>query len=238
MRGERKSRLQSLSVHLSDKHQMEIPVPPKGKPIPPKFELRPLTTLSCAELQEATTMLAYAFDEHPLFRLAFPKAASRSMILRPLFATVLKDAIRFGRVDVACSHKIVGMLIWYPPGCYPMSKFRILRLLPHYARLVAVGPLGLMKLFRAQTTLNVLRPKEPHCHGYFLGGRQGERVGTVLAKCLLNEADDKGWPIYLETQERRSANLYARLGFKMLQAPREDVRLGRLSSPNAPNAAA
>ena len=27
---------------------------------------------------------------------------------------------------------------------------------------------------------------QPHCHGYFLGGRQGERVGTVLAKCLLN----------------------------------------------------
>src|ERR1019366_1381877 len=85
MRGERKSRLQSLSVHLSDKHQMEIPSPPEGRPIPPKFELRPLT---CAELQEAATMLAYAFDEHPLFRLAFPKAASRSMILQTFFTTV------------------------------------------------------------------------------------------------------------------------------------------------------
>ena len=38
-----------------------------------------------------------------------------------------------------------------------------------------------------------------------------------VEQCLLNEADDKGWPIYLETQERRSAHLYARLGFKMLQ---------------------
>ena len=174
-------------------------------------------------------MLAYAFDEHPLFRLAFPKAASRSMILQTLFATFLKDAIRFGRVDVACSHKIVGMLIWYPPGCYPMSKSRILRLLPHYARLVAVSPVGLMKLFRAQTTLNGFRPKEPHCHGYFLGGRQGERVGTVLAKCLLNDADDKGWPIYLETQERRSVKLYARLGFKMLQDGIETLPGGPLT---------
>ena len=130
-------------------------------------------------------MLAYAFDEHPLFRLAFPKAASRSMFLQTLFATVLKDAIRFGRVDVACSHKIVGMLIWYPPGCYPMSKSRILRLLPHYARLVAVSPVGIMKLFRAQTTLNGFRPKQPHCHGYFLGGRQGERVGTVTPRLTI-----------------------------------------------------
>lgn len=137
---------------------VEIPPPSEGRPIPPKFELRPLTTLSRADLQEATMMLAYAFDEHPLFRLAFPKAASRSKILQTLFTTVLKDAIRFGRVEVACSHKIVGMLIWYPPGCYPMSKSRILRLLPHYARLVAVSPVGLMKLFRAQTTLNGFRP--------------------------------------------------------------------------------
>ena len=61
-------------------------------------------------------MLADAFDEHPLFRFAFPKAASRSKILQTLFTTVLKDAIHFGRVEVACSHKIVGMLICYPPG--------------------------------------------------------------------------------------------------------------------------
>jgi hypothetical protein len=76
---------------------VEIPPPSEGRPIPPKFELRPLTTLSRADLQEATMMLAYAFDEQPLFRLAFPKAASRSKILQTLFTTVLKDAIRFGR---------------------------------------------------------------------------------------------------------------------------------------------
>ncbi len=76
---------------------VEIPPPSEGRPIPPKFELRPLTTLWRADLQEATMMLACAFDEHPLFRLAFPKAASRSKILQTLFTTVLKDAIRFGR---------------------------------------------------------------------------------------------------------------------------------------------
>jgi hypothetical protein len=68
-------------------------------------------------------MLAYAFDEHPLFRLAFPKAASRSMILQTLFVTVLKDAIRFGRVDVACSHKIVGMLISSEGSAYLPKVF-------------------------------------------------------------------------------------------------------------------
>src|SRR3989442_9243060 len=45
-----------------------IPAPPEARPIPPKFELRALTTPSYAELQEATAMLADAFDEYPLFR--------------------------------------------------------------------------------------------------------------------------------------------------------------------------
>ena len=80
---------------------------------------------------------------------------------------------------VACSHKIDSAcsILRYPPGCYPMSKSQILRLLPHYVRLVAVSPVGLMKLFRAQTTLNGFRPKEPHCHGYFLDGRQATGCG-------------------------------------------------------------
>ena len=73
-------------------------------------------------------MLAYAFDEHPLFRLAFPKAASRSMILQTLFVTVLKDAIRFGRVDVACSHKIVGMLMTFSQGTRSLEVARFLAL--------------------------------------------------------------------------------------------------------------
>ena len=143
-----------------------------------------------------------------MFRLAFPQSASRCKILQTLFTSILKDAVRFGRVEIACGHKIVGMLIWYPPGCYPMSKSQILRLLPYYVHLVAVSPVGVMKLFRAQTTLNRVRPKQPHCHGYFLGGRQGERVGTVLAKCLLNEADEKGWPIYLETPGTQVTPIY------------------------------
>jgi hypothetical protein len=47
-------------------------------------------------------MLAYAFDEHPLFRLAFPKAASRSMILQTFFTTVL-EVSSGGRIASACS---------------------------------------------------------------------------------------------------------------------------------------
>jgi hypothetical protein len=188
-----------------------------------------MTTLPAAEKREAARMLASAFDDSPLFRWAFPKPASRSRILLALFAIVLEDAVRWGRVEVAYNHQIAGVLTWYPPGCYPMSVGRILRHLPNYLRMVAASPTGILKLWRAQATLNRFRPKQPHCHGYFLGGRQREHVGTILIRRLFNAADENGWPVYLETQDRRSTKLYGRLGFRMLQDGFETVPAGPLT---------
>lgn len=162
-------------------------------------------------------MLAQAFDDGALFQSAFPQPASRARVLQALFAASLKDGMRFGRVEVACGLKIVGVLIWYPPGVYPMSAARTLLLASEYARALVAGPAGILKLFRAQHTLNQVRPKVPHFHALFMGARQGDRAGIDLAKCLLTEADGKGMPIYLETQERRTVQWYSRLGFKVLQ---------------------
>jgi GNAT superfamily N-acetyltransferase len=168
-------------------------------------------------------MLTQAFDESPLFQLAFPRAERRRQILRNLFTAVVKDAVRFGYVECAYNKKITGMLIWYPPGAYPMPLRRVLRFLPHYVRMAAIHPIGVFKLFRAQATLNELRPKQRHCHGYFLGGLQGGHIGSMLIRRVLKEVDERGWPIYLETQEPRATKLYARFGFKVLRSDVEIV---------------
>jgi hypothetical protein len=198
-------------------HQAVLHVPTAPEARPSRIQVRRATTMSAAELHEAATMLASVFDSSPLFRAAFPRPAVRSKLVAILFTSVLKDAVRCGQVELAYNGSIVGALVWYPPGRYPLSLFRILRLMPDYARMAVAAPVGLFKLFRAHRMLNRVRPGEPHCHGYFLGGRHGEQVGGILAKILLNEADARSWPLYLETQERRSAKWYTRLGFRMLQ---------------------
>jgi len=210
-------------------HQLVDRVPSSPEGTTQKLELRRVTAFSPAELREAATMLTAAFDGSPLFRLAFPRAEVRSKITHILFTTVLKDAVRFGQVEIAHNGKVAGVLIWYPPGNYPLSLSRTLRLMPDYARMVMAAPAGIMKLFRAQLTLNRYRPSQPHCHGYFLGGRPGEQVGSILVKRLFKVADEMGRPIYLETQERRSVKLYARLGFKMLQNGIETLPGGPLT---------
>src|SRR5262249_37228330 len=140
------------------------------------LEIRSVETLSRAELQEAAALLALSFDETSLFCMAFPKPAARRRILQGMFAAVLKDAVRFGRVEIAQSSQIVGIVIWYLPGGYPISMLRILRLLPDYLRMVVASPLGVLRLFRAERVLERLRPKAPHCHGQLLCARPGSRV--------------------------------------------------------------
>jgi hypothetical protein len=194
-----------------------------------RLEVRRLAVMSAAELWESSALLARSFDHSTLFQAAFPQAEARGRILHALFTTILKDALRFGRVDVAYNGHIVGAVIWYPLGCYPMSALRILRLLPDYLRIVAASPMGVLKLWRAQATLNRHRPLKPHCHGYFLCARPGNHVGVTLIKRVLKEVDDSGLPMYLETQEGRSPNLYGRFGFRMVRDGFETLPGGPLT---------
>jgi hypothetical protein len=202
---------------------MPLVAPVRRSPV----ELRRVTRLSRAELREATDLLTAAFDGSPLLCGAFPHAETRRKVMQFLFTAVLEDALQFGRIEVARNGHMAGVLVWYPPGLYPLSIPRTLRLMPHYLRMVAAAPFGIAKLFWAQLKLDAVRPRMPHCHGYFLAGRPGEQVGSVLSKRLLAAADELGVSTYLETQECRTVNLYARLGFKM-------VRDGMKSWPGGP----
>ena len=183
------------------------------------------TTLSPKQLREATVMLAHTFDDSPLFRSAFPVPGRRTKAARTIFAALLEDGMRFGRVHLAYAPEIVGALIWYPPGSYPMSvarKARLAlgsRLMLEFARIAATDPFGLHKFFRAQSMFDSVHPTRPHCYACFLGvavGRHGQRVGKDLADCLITEAQQRQLPIYCETQERSNVDWFLRLGFQIL----------------------
>jgi hypothetical protein len=194
-----------------------------------RVEVRPVTGLSDAEFREAVALLVKAFDGSTLFQLAFPEPVARHKLVDLLFSAALKDALRFGQVELAYNAHITGVFIWYPPGLYPLSALRTMRLLPEYLRMLWAAPLGIAKLARANLTLNRLRPRVPHCHGYFLGGGPGEQVGSLLGRRVLRIADEVGHPIYLETQEPRAVNLYTRHGFRMLENGIETVPGGPLT---------
>jgi hypothetical protein len=181
-----------------------------------RLEVRRLTVLSSKDLQEIAVLLARAFDAHPFFSLVYPESGSRSDVLRLLFTAAVKDALRFGQIDVAFRGKIVGVGINYPLGCYPMSFTRSLRLLPQYIRIATAGLFGFAQLYRFQIGLEKLRPRQRHSYGLHLGARQGEFVGRSLLDVWLNDADANDWPCYLETHSSKLAKYYGCLGFNIL----------------------
>ena len=191
----------------------------------PGIQIRLARALSPTQLRQATAMLAHTFDDSPLFRAAFPVPERRTRASRVIFAALLKDGLRFGRVHLAYDPDIVGALIWYPPGCYPMTlarKARLAlgsRLTLDFARVAATDPFGLLKFSRAQATLDRVHPTQPHFYACFLGvavGRHGQHVGKDLADCLLAEAQRRQMPVYCETQERGNVEWFRRLGFRIL----------------------
>lgn len=173
---------------------------------------------SCrAALNETVALLVDAFHDSPLFVSAFPRERTRAPVLRTLFDALVDDTARFGGLHIAFRDAvIVGALLWYGPGAYPMTLLRILRQLPRFLAIAATSPRGVLELRRAQQAFELRRPKEPHAQACWLAGRAGERVGVQLARALMREADNSDWSIYLETQNERTMSFYRRMGCELI----------------------
>ena len=196
---------------------------------PDSLIIEEVRTLSPADIREATLMLAHTFDESPIFNSAFPVKERRDKASRAIFTAVLKDGLRFGRVLIARSHGIVGVLIWYMPNGYPPTIFRKARLVLPYARAALADFGGLMKVIRMETILEHLHPTEPHIYVYFLGvarGGQGSGIGTALLSRGVREISGMNFPIYCDTQERSSVEWYRSFGFRVLRDAIELYRGG------------
>jgi hypothetical protein len=88
-------------------------------------------------------LLVDAFHDSPLFVTAFPSKRTRDRVLRTLFDALVDDTARFGGLHIAsCDTVIVGALLWYGPGGYPMTLSRILRQLPWFLAIVAKSTRG------------------------------------------------------------------------------------------------
>lgn len=178
--------------------------------------IRRVTSMTRAELREATDMLAQTFHDHPYAVSLFPRVLRRLQALRALFVSGLKDALRFGHVDMARDGKIVGVLISYPPGAYPMTPLRMLRLLPDFIRLAAVSPMGAVRLLLTKRRLDPLHPKEPHLYCLCIGVEVGG-AGNTLVKYYLDKADAAELPIYAETQKQSAVRWLRAVGFQVLR---------------------
>ena len=85
---------------------------------------------------------------------------------------------------------------------------------------------------RLSVLSGIMTEGHPHERHWYLNvvstlpSRQGQGLGSAVLAPVLDDADDNGWPCYLESSNPRNVSLYLRHGF---------VETGQLHLPDGPD---
>lgn len=173
-------------------------------------------------LTEAAGVLTRSFHDSPNLAHLFPDARARARALPRLQQACLRDALDFGHVYAATLRgEVFGVAAWLPPGAFPLSLRRQLRVLPDTTRMLAASPRSTSRLLRFMAGVTRLHPAQPYWYLEVVGvepSAQGLGAGTRLLEPVLALADEAGQRCYLETMTERNVAWYGKLGFEVSKA--------------------
>jgi GNAT superfamily N-acetyltransferase len=181
--------------------------------------------LTAGRLAEAAALLARAFREDPGHVHLYPDPAARERALPHEFAAACRDGIGLGHVQAASAGgRLAGVAVWLPPGGYPMTIRRQLRVVPDAARLCLASPGSFARLVRYGSAVERAHPPQPYWYLEVLGvepALQGLGIGTRLLRPVLDAADRARLPCYLETDTEANVRWYRGRGFEVRAADLE-----------------
>ena len=167
------------------------------------------------DVPELARVLAAAFDDDPPFVWLMPDPATRPEQLRRFFEIELRTA-GLARGAVWTTPDRAGVAISVGPGKWGLPISGQLRHGRNYQRAFRSR---LPQALGLQTRMQRLHPRWAHHYLPFIGvapERQGRGLGTALMAPTLQECDRSRLAAYLEASNERSAALYARLGFAIV----------------------
>jgi ribosomal protein S18 acetylase RimI-like enzyme len=173
--------------------------------------------LTRREIREAGDVAGRAFAEGPFFKFLFPNELERTRSVRIIHRTVVSHPGRGARIRTArdSENRIVGLSLWLPTGCYPLSSATQLAQLPGGLR--SSRRLSSMRVGMAYAKATApLHPTEPHWYLWLLmadPARQHHGIGTALMSDALASVDHESVGSYLETNNESNVAFYARFGF-------------------------
>jgi ribosomal protein S18 acetylase RimI-like enzyme len=178
-----------------------------------------IAPLSGIQLDSAADVFASSHADYPTWRRVFPDPLQRERALRVFFVATVRDALPFGSVDAAVVHgQVLGIAVWLPPGRFPWSLSRKLRITPAMLGVLRAAPSRFRIFARLGANAERLHPTYPHWNLETLGIRneaQGQGIGTRLMGPGLARADQAGLPCYLTTAKRENVGFYERFGFEV-----------------------
>jgi GNAT superfamily N-acetyltransferase len=182
----------------------------------PAVEIIPLGR---ERLGEVGAVFAASHGRYPTFAHVFPDPERRVVALRVFFTATVRDALAAGRVEAAVAGgRLLGVAVWLPPGAFPWSAGRQLKITPEMLRILAAAPRRFPTFARLGAASARLHPRDPHWNLETMGivpEAQGRGVGTRLVAPGLARADRDGLACYLTTARRENLRFYGRLGFEV-----------------------
>lgn len=164
-------------------------------------------------------MLAASHAEYPAFRHLFPAQPQRQRVLGPFMTATARDAARYGRCCVATEQgKVLAVALWMPPGAWPLSPLRKLRMAPALLRVIAAAGRRAAAWARTGSALEEHAAEERAWYLEAMGVRpeaQRHGLGRRLLVPILAEADAQAVPCRLHTSDEANVAYYERFGFSV-----------------------
>lgn len=188
-----------------------------------------IVPLDSQMLDTATTTLARAFQDDPMFEWIFPDAVPREKDLTSLNRVAVKYGLRYGRATQSDAGRCVA--IWLPPN-QSMSMGRMARS-GMLATPFQVGFRPMAKFAGANGVMDKVHKRhvtQPHWQLLIVGvdpSLQGQGRGSAIVQEGLEQADRAALPCYLDTSKEANLQFYEKLGFTIV----EEAVLGKGGPP-------
>ena len=174
------------------------------------------------DILKAGAVLADAFQDDPVWKKLLEEAKIDQK--RALFKGPVRYCIQYGEVYAPSEH-IEGIAAWVPGDLADMTIWRMIR-----SGSISLDMKMGMKMARiTQKMIRVLGPLEMDRKAKMKGRIyiylmiigvapefQGQGLGGKLLGGLIDESEQAGVPIYLETATERNVKMYERSGFRTL----------------------
>lgn len=159
-------------------------------------------------------ILTKSFDANQSVNYIIKQDKKRAARIRSLMDYSFEVCYLFGDVFLSDDKKGCA-LVTYPDKkkTTPKSILLDVKLI-----LSAVGLRNINKTLVRESMINKMHPKEPMYYLWFIGvdpEHQNEGIGSILLDDIIEDSENKGRPIYLETSTLKNLPWYKKFGFQI-----------------------
>ena len=179
----------------------------------------------------ASEVMGYAFQHDPLWNYLVPDETRRVRAVALSMNILVRYSLLYGKIYTTPA--LDGVACWLPPGETSPSFSRLVRIGIRSAPF-QLGWTGFRRYIAVEIYCEEVHERIiPGIHWYLWGlgvkpSRQGQGIGGMLMRPVIERADVDRLPCYLETMNEKNVIFYEKYGFRVVSdgvVPRHMLRV-------------